>query len=50
LAYPVEEFMQVLRDRNYQGLALETLTVEGEGHASNKPESYNRGLRFIFQK
>lgn len=50
LAYPVEEFMQVLRERNYQGLALETLTVEGEGHASNKPESYNRGLRFVFQK
>lgn len=49
LAYPVEEFMQVMRDRNYQGLLLETLTVEGEGHASNKPESYNRGLRFIFQ-
>jgi predicted alpha/beta superfamily hydrolase len=50
LAYPVEEFMQVLRDRKYRGLALETLIVEGEGHASNKPESYNRGLRFVFQK
>ena len=50
LAFPVEEFMQVLRERNYQGLLLETLTVEGEGHASNKPESYNRGLRFLFQK
>lgn len=50
LAYPVEEFMQVLRGRNYEGLALETLTVEGEGHASNKPESYNRGLRFLFRK
>ena len=49
LAYPVQEFMQVLRERNYQGLVLETLTVEGEGHASNKPESYNRGLRFIFR-
>lgn len=50
LAYPVQEYMQVLRERNYQGLLLETLTVEGEGHASNKPESYNRGLRFLFQK
>lgn len=49
LAYPVEEFMQVVRERNYQGLQLETLTVEGEGHASNKPESYNRGLRFVLQ-
>jgi hypothetical protein len=42
--------MQVLRGRNYRGLALKTLTIEGEGHASNKPESYNRGLRFMFQK
>lgn len=50
LAYPVEEFMQVLRERNYEGLILETLTVAGEGHASNKPESYNRGLRFLFQE
>ena len=49
LAQPVGEFSQVLRERNYQGLVLETLTVEGEGHASNKPESYNRGLRFILQ-
>ncbi len=49
LAYPVEEFTQVLRDRKYQGLVLRTLTIEGEGHASNKPESYNRGLRFILQ-
>lgn len=49
LAYPVQEFMDVLRERNYQGLVLKTLTVAGEGHASNKPESYNRGLRFLFQ-
>jgi hypothetical protein len=28
---------------------METRIVEGEHHASNKPEAYNRGLRFIFQ-
>jgi uncharacterized protein len=50
LLHPVQEFMQVLRERNYSGLELETRIVEGEGHASNKPESYNRGLRFVFQK
>ena len=49
LAYPVQEFMRVLQERGYEGLALETRTVEGEGHASNKPETYNRGLRFLFQ-
>ncbi|HET9913120.1 MAG TPA: hypothetical protein VFQ13_14590, partial [Anaerolineales bacterium] len=49
LAYPVEKFMQVLRERNYPGLEMETLTIEGERHAGVKPEGYNRGLRFIFQ-
>ncbi|RPJ29628.1 MAG: alpha/beta hydrolase [Chloroflexi bacterium] len=49
LRLPVEEFMQVLGERGYPGLEMETLTIEGEGHASNKPEGYNRGLRFIFQ-
>jgi hypothetical protein len=49
IAGPVEEFMQVLRERNYTGLEMETRTIEGERHAGNKPEAYNRGLRFIFQ-
>jgi hypothetical protein len=50
LAYPDEKFMQVLRDRNYPGLQMETLMLEGERHAGVKPEGFNRGLRFIFQK
>ena len=45
----VQEFMQILRGRGYASLELETRVVAGESHASNKPESYNRGLRFIFQ-
>ena len=49
IAGPVEEFMQVLRQRDYTGLEMETRTIEGERHAGNKPEAYNRGLRFIFQ-
>jgi len=49
IAGPVEEFMQVLRERDYIGLEMETRTIEGERHAGNKPEAYNRGLRFIFQ-
>lgn len=50
MAGPVQEFMRVLSERNYTGLEMETRVIEGEGHASNKPESYNRGLRFIFQE
>lgn len=49
VAGPVHEFMQVLSERHYTGLELETRTIEGERHAGNKPEAYNRGLRFIFQ-
>ncbi|HEX5941194.1 MAG TPA: alpha/beta hydrolase-fold protein [Anaerolineales bacterium] len=49
IAGPVEEFMQVLRQRDYLGLQMETRTIEGERHAGNKPEVYNRGLRFLFQ-
>ena len=49
LRYPVEDFMQILQERNYTGLVMETQTISGEGHASNKPEAYNRGIRFLFQ-
>lgn len=50
LASPVKEFMQILQSRNYAGLKMATLVVEGERHASNKPELYNRGLKYLFSK
>jgi hypothetical protein len=49
LSYPVQEFIQVLNERGYNGLEMRTMIIEGERHAGNKPESFNRGLRFIFQ-
>jgi predicted alpha/beta superfamily hydrolase len=49
LAQPVEEFAQIVSERGYDGLDMEALVIEGERHASNKPEAFNRGLRFIFQ-
>jgi predicted alpha/beta superfamily hydrolase len=49
LARPVESFMRILGERNYPGLEMEPRTIEGERHAGNKPEAFNRGLRFIFQ-
>lgn len=48
LAQPVQQFMQILSERGYTGLEMETRTIEGERHAGNKPEAFNRGLRFIF--
>jgi predicted alpha/beta superfamily hydrolase len=50
LSYPVKEFTQILDGRDYPGLEMEVRVIEGERHASNKPESYNRGLRFILEK
>jgi predicted alpha/beta superfamily hydrolase len=47
LANPVQEFWGVVRSRNYTGLVLETRVIEGERHSGNKPEAFNRGLRFI---
>jgi predicted alpha/beta superfamily hydrolase len=49
LALPVQEFMRTLSGRAYPGLEMETRIIAGERHAGNKPEAYNRGLRFIFQ-
>ena len=50
LTGPVKDFMDVLKNRSYAGLRLETRVIEGEGHAGNKPEAYNRGLRFVFRE
>lgn len=48
LTNPVKRFMKTLTDRHYKGLVLETRVLEGERHAGNKPEAFNRGLRFVF--
>jgi hypothetical protein len=48
LTEPVKEFMRTLQSRGYKGLKLETRVIEGERHAGNKPETFNRGLRFLF--
>lgn len=49
LTGPVKEFMQIVQSRKYGKLKLHTHVAEGERHASNKPELFNRGLRFVFE-
>jgi uncharacterized protein len=49
LTKPVKDFAEIVTKRNYTSLKLETRVLEGERHAGNKPEAFNRGLRFIFQ-
>jgi hypothetical protein len=34
--------------RKYPKLAYEFRIIDGERHAGNQTESYNRGLRFVF--
>jgi uncharacterized protein len=46
----VKEFISVINSRNYQKLKLESRVIEGERHAGNKPEAFNRGLRFVFRE
>ncbi len=49
LVTPTLEMAKILRARNYRGLQFETRVIEGERHSSNKPEAFNRALRWIFQ-
>jgi predicted alpha/beta superfamily hydrolase len=49
LAPPVVTFMKTLHDRNYEGFKMGARIIDGERHAGNKPEAFNRGLRYVFQ-
>lgn len=49
LATPVVLFAQTLHERDYPSLVLGARIIEDERHAGNKPEAYNRALRFLFQ-
>lgn len=50
LTQPVKDWIQVIIGRNYTGLKIESRVIDGERHAGNKPEAFNRGLRFVFGK
>ena len=50
LTEPVKKIMEIVKSRNYKGLKMETRILEEERHAGNKPEIYNRGLRFVFKE
>ncbi len=50
LTNPVKDFMKTFESRRYAGLKHEFKVFEPERHASNKPELYNRGLRWLLQK
>jgi len=45
-----QKFVDHLKSRNYQGLALETRTLENTGHSGTKAEGFTRGLQFVFAR
>lgn len=50
LAAPVREMADAIRGRHYPSLRLESRVIEGERHSGNKPEAFNRALRFLFSE
>jgi predicted alpha/beta superfamily hydrolase len=48
LVTPGIAFVRTFAGRNYGGLHWDGRVIEGEDHASSKPEFYSRGLRFLF--
>lgn len=47
---PVIRYLARLRSKPIAGLTLQSMISREDGHTSNKPEVYNRGLRFVFAK
>ncbi len=45
---PMQKLEKAMASRNYKGLSIETMVVKGARHSSVKPESFMRGLRYVF--
>jgi uncharacterized protein len=44
----IRRFDERLQGRHYPGLRYTWRLIDGERHAGTKPESFNRGVRFVF--
>ncbi|HEX3902276.1 MAG TPA: alpha/beta hydrolase-fold protein [Polyangia bacterium] len=44
----IRRFDERLQSRHYLGLQYKFRLIDGERHAGDKPETYNRGVRFVF--
>lgn len=42
-------FFRQVEDHRYRDLNLKVRLIDGERHAGNKPEAYNRAIRFAFE-
>jgi predicted alpha/beta superfamily hydrolase len=46
---PIEQFEKQIAAHGHKGLELQSYTVEGTDHGTVKPESYLRGLKWVWQ-
>jgi uncharacterized protein len=45
----IRAFDEIIKSGDYQNFSYEFRIIEGERHAGNGAEAFNRGLRFVFQ-
>ncbi len=45
----LHQFIDTLKSRNYEGLRLDTLIDEGEGHLSTSPTAFCKGFKAIYK-
>lgn len=48
--YPVfEKFVELVKQRNYEGLQMETSILSNTKHSGTKAEGFSRGMRFVYK-
>ena len=45
-----EKLAATIKGYTIKGLEIEAQVIKGSGHSGTKPEGYNRGLQYTFQK
>lgn len=45
-----QKFIDQLKNRNYEGLRLESRVLDGIGHSGSKAEGYTRGIQFVYER
>jgi predicted alpha/beta superfamily hydrolase len=45
-----EKLAATIRDYHIEGLDVEAPVIKGAGHSGTKPEGFNRGLQYVFEK
>ena len=46
----LEQFYNILKERNYKGLSIHYKMIEGIGHSGSKADGYTRGMQFVYER